>query len=246
MKPHPVFSVSLSLCMLLLIPVAQAADRKPKVDFIRDVKPILEFNCVACHWEKKDKGKLRLDTRALAFDFDDLIDPGNPDDSSIYWTTTLEADDDDVMPPQDEDHEYLLPEVEQEILKQWIVDGAIWPDNVTLEPRKRLPKKIEFVTHVQPILEMACVKCHNEEKDKGDLRLDVKSEALKFDGLINPGDPHDSSIWWTTVLPPDDDLLMPPSKEPPMSPHRNRHAATLGGTGGRMAGRHRIAAAQTG
>ena len=59
-----------------------------EVDFVRDVKPILEHNCVSCHRADNDKGGIRLDTKAEAFKSEDLIIPGNPDDSSLYWTTT--------------------------------------------------------------------------------------------------------------------------------------------------------------
>ena len=35
------------------------------VDFVRDIKPILEFNCVGCHREGKIKGELRYDRHDL-------------------------------------------------------------------------------------------------------------------------------------------------------------------------------------
>ena len=70
-----------------------------KVEFVRDVKPILEHNCVSCHREGNDKGNVRLDTKEVAFESDDLIIAGNPDDSSLYWTTTLPEDDELFMPP---------------------------------------------------------------------------------------------------------------------------------------------------
>ena len=44
-----------------------------EVDFVRDVKPILEHNCVSCHRADNDKGGIRLDTKAEAFKSEDLI-----------------------------------------------------------------------------------------------------------------------------------------------------------------------------
>ncbi|MCX6880933.1 MAG: hypothetical protein NTV12_00230, partial [Verrucomicrobia bacterium] len=38
-----------------------------QVRFMEDVKPILEFNCVACHQDGNAKGKLRLDNKESAF-----------------------------------------------------------------------------------------------------------------------------------------------------------------------------------
>ena len=33
-----------------------------EIEFIRDVKPILEHNCISCHREGNVKGGIRLDT----------------------------------------------------------------------------------------------------------------------------------------------------------------------------------------
>ena len=109
-------------------------------DFIRDVKPILEHNCVSCHREDNAKGKSKIGHKAAAFAGDDVIVPGKPDDSSIYWTTTLPLDDELVMPPyENEEKDYPLRDEEKKILEDWILAGADWPEDVVLEPRKRLP-----------------------------------------------------------------------------------------------------------
>src|SRR4051794_2693547 len=44
-------------------PTAAAADR---VDFVRDVRPILAERCYSCHGQTKHKAGLRLDTKAGA------------------------------------------------------------------------------------------------------------------------------------------------------------------------------------
>lgn len=191
-----------------------------KIDFVLDVKPILESSCVVCHWAEKKKGKLRLDNKADAFAAEGVIVPGKPDDSSLFWTTELPADDDEIMPPQEGPDPYPLTKAEQTVLKDWITQGANWPDGVTLKPGKRLPSKVDFVEHIQPILELNCVKCHWSEKKKGGLRLDslANIEASDMDNpVITAGDPHDSSIWWTTCLPTDDDLFMPPEGNEPLA-----------------------------
>ena len=36
--------------------------------------------------------------------------------------------------------------------------------DVVLKTEKRLPKEIDFVEHVQPVLELNCVACHYEGK----------------------------------------------------------------------------------
>ena len=189
------------------------------IDFIRDVKPILEHNCVSCHREGNDKGDVILDSKKAAFGGEDVIVPGKPDDSSLYWTTTLPLDDELVMPPyKHADKDYPLRDEEKEILKNWILAGADWPEEVVLEPMKRLPKDISFVEHVQPILEQNCVACHYEGKIKGDLRLDTFEHAFSADHVIAPGKPLDSDFYILSTLPQDDEMFMPPVGNDPLSP----------------------------
>src|SRR5258708_21164448 len=73
--------------------------------------------------------------------------------------------------------------------------------------------EIDFVRQVQPIFEKNCFKCHGAEKQKGGLRLDVKSAALKGGDEhapdIVPGDSAKSPlIKFVTSLDPDE--KMPP------------------------------------
>ena len=138
-----------------------------KIDFVRDVKPILEHNCVSCHREDNAKGKVRLDDKVSAFAGDDVIVPGKPEDSSLYWTTTLPVDDELFMPPiKNEEKDYPLTDSEKKILSDWIKEGADWPDEEKLVSYKRLPKKIDFVEHVQPILELNCVSVITNKRSR--------------------------------------------------------------------------------
>lgn len=108
-----------------------------RIDFVKDVQPILEFNCVACHKEGHDKGKLRLDTKELAFKSGEngpTIVPFFAEKSISYTYTTLSKDDDNVMPPAKKDGP--LAKEKSDILKEWINQGAPWPDGITLTPKK--------------------------------------------------------------------------------------------------------------
>ena len=206
----------LSICALLSVQSMIAAE---KVDFMRDVKPVLEFNCVSCHQETKAKGKLRLDTHEQMLKGaggDAVVVAGKPGESTLYTTTVLGKDDDDVMPPIKHDTDYLMTKFETDILKQWIADGAKWPKGVTLKAQKRrLPEKVDFVKDIQPILEYNCISCHGPTKDKGDLRLDT-AEWTKKGGdngeCIVPGKPLESSFYTLVILDEDHDDVMPPAK----------------------------------
>ncbi|MBT7853820.1 MAG: SUMF1/EgtB/PvdO family nonheme iron enzyme [Opitutae bacterium] len=209
--------ISLLAGSLTLIHVFTFAAEPEPVDFIRDVKPILELNCVSCHREDKAKGKLRLDNAVDAFKSDEVIVKGKPEDSLLYVLATLPTDDDDVMPPQDSTKSFLLPNFELDILKRWIAEGAKWPKEVTLQTAKRLPKTIDFAEHIQPILEFNCVRCHREENAKGKLRLDNAIDAFKSDEVISKGKPLASTLYTLTILDADDDDIMPPEPDEPLT-----------------------------
>src|SRR5439155_17192246 len=100
-----------------------------KVDFERQIKPILEFDCLRCHGPEKPKGNLRLDTRAGALKGGDdgtALVPGKPDRSPLYTSTILPADDDKHMPPKGEP----LKKDQTELLRVWIEQGASWPEGL--------------------------------------------------------------------------------------------------------------------
>src|SRR5258708_1010766 len=62
------------------------------VEFVTEVKPILETSCVRCHNPEKGKGGLRLDNKADAFKGGDdgvVIVPGDPAKSPLYTSTVL-------------------------------------------------------------------------------------------------------------------------------------------------------------
>ena len=190
-----------------------------EIDFVQDVKPVLEFNCVSCHRADNAKGKLRLDEKAFAFKSKEVISPGDPEESSLYWMTTLPPDDDEIMPPlKDEEKDYPLRKPEQTIIKEWIKEGAKWPDGVKLTPKTRLPKKISFANDVQPILEINCLKCHRKDKAEGKLRLDTFEHAFAKEDVIVPGDPVASDLWFLCTLPMDDEDRMPPEENDLLDP----------------------------
>src|SRR5438094_4139461 len=88
-------------CSLTLASVASAV---PKVDFNRDVRPLLSENCFACHGPdaKKVKGGLRLDLREVATrplkSGATAIVPGKPAESELV-RRIFATDADDLMPP---------------------------------------------------------------------------------------------------------------------------------------------------
>jgi len=102
-------------------------------DFHKQVRPILEASCIECHGVEKQKGNLRMDTRANLLkggDSGPAIVPGNIDESILLERIFLPSDDDEIMPPENGP----LSSNQQDILKRWIITGANWPKGVQLFP----------------------------------------------------------------------------------------------------------------
>ncbi len=98
-----------------------------KVDFVKDIKPILDQNCIKCHGEEKQKGKLRLDGKDAAVKggkTGPAFVAGNADKSEIVRRITLPKGDDDFMPSEGEP----LSKAQIDAIREWINQGAVWPD----------------------------------------------------------------------------------------------------------------------
>src|SRR5688572_69006 len=84
-------------------PESEVLKQARKIDFVKDVQPILEFNCLSCHKEGNAKGKLRMETRELVLKGGDnngpAIVPFLSEKSPLYTSTALPPDHDDLMPP---------------------------------------------------------------------------------------------------------------------------------------------------
>jgi hypothetical protein len=98
-----------------------------KVDFAKEIQPLLQQNCVKCHGTEKQKGKLRLDSREAALkggkDGPALV-LGDAEKSELIRRISLPKTDDDFMPSEGEP----LKPAEIDLLKQWIKEGAEWPE----------------------------------------------------------------------------------------------------------------------
>jgi hypothetical protein len=107
------------MLVLLALAVGGTADR---VQFNRDIRPILSEHCVACHGPdaKHRKAKLRLDVREAAIEAGSIT-PGNPDDSELI-ARVFSTDPDTVMPHPD--HHKPLSQKQKDTLRKWVEQGA--------------------------------------------------------------------------------------------------------------------------
>lgn len=104
-----------------------------KIDFARDVRPIIESQCLECH-NSKDAHRnagLNLETRKLAMTTGrqpPVIRPGDPKNSLFIQALLLDAAHPISMPPAPD----KIWDARLKILEQWIRDGAEWPEDIRL------------------------------------------------------------------------------------------------------------------
>jgi mono/diheme cytochrome c family protein len=116
-----VASLAASVDLSLLPPAA-----KRTVDYEKDIRPVFEKSCLSCHGPSKQKGGLRLDSRAGALKggdgFEAAIRPGDSAASPlIHLVAGLVAD--SRMPAEGEP----LNRDQIGLLRAWIDQGALWP-----------------------------------------------------------------------------------------------------------------------
>lgn len=102
-------------------------DAPVRIDYHRQIKPLLEAQCYSCHQGSKVKGGLRLDVHEEALIGGNAdgpaIVPHRPDESALLQRI-LSTDPDEVMPAKGNP----LPEADRALLRQWIKEGADWPE----------------------------------------------------------------------------------------------------------------------
>lgn len=130
--PRTLTAVGAALMVLGLVPgprAAVGADLPPastrRVEFERDVRPLLTSHCMSCHGPSKQKGGLRLDRKADALKGGDggpVIVAGRGAESPLILLAAG-VDPDQVMPPKGA----RLTAEQVGILRAWIDQGADWP-----------------------------------------------------------------------------------------------------------------------
>lgn len=143
MRCHLIF---VGLSLLALDAAAAEPPIPARLDFNRDVRPILADNCIACHGPdaKHREADLRLDVRDGAFRSDAIV-PGKPDASKLIARITT-ADVDQRMPPAGT--KKTLTDRQKEILRRWIAAGAEYqPHWAFVAPRKSEPPQAPGVEH---------------------------------------------------------------------------------------------------
>ncbi|MBA61490.1 MAG: hypothetical protein CMJ76_03905 [Planctomycetaceae bacterium] len=110
-----------SFSLILIFTVCLQVSAKSKLDYDRDIRPILSETCFACHGpdENTRQAEFRLD---IANDhFITLLSPGNPAGSELVQRLLTE-DQELKMPPVDSKKQLTTAQIN--LIRQWIHEGA--------------------------------------------------------------------------------------------------------------------------
>ncbi|HEY2342966.1 MAG TPA: DUF1549 domain-containing protein, partial [Chthoniobacteraceae bacterium] len=116
-----------ALCSVVFLAVVGTAPAGDKLQFNRDIRPILSDHCFTCHGQDAGarKSGLRLDVRDDALhggeSGDPAVIPGKPDQSELVSRIQAE-DSDDLMPPRKAKKPLKADEIAK--LRRWIAEGA--------------------------------------------------------------------------------------------------------------------------
>ncbi len=131
-----------------------------KLDFARDVQPILARTCYQCHGPDASarKGDVRFDQQDEALRH---IEPGRPEKSELY--RRLIASDPEIhMPPPSAGKQPTLTEIAT--LKQWIEEGASWKRLWSIRPlgSSELPKVEDATWAKNPLDQFVLARLEDE------------------------------------------------------------------------------------
>ena len=130
--------LTMIVCLFVcLVGFAPSLSAQTKVDFVKNIKPILEANCMACHNEDKDEGGFRMDDRETLLD--EWVYAEEASESPLMVDYVQSTDKDLTMPPPVNSRHWEeglptgpLDDSDIAMLVKWIDEGADWPEDVEL------------------------------------------------------------------------------------------------------------------
>jgi uncharacterized membrane protein len=128
-----ILGISMAVCLNVAVSQDIFFDRfaltpevvNKKLDFEKEVVPLLERRCANCHIGEHAKGGFRINDRDAVLGF---VEPGDTEGSSL-WSDYLKADSPHIDPATT-----VMPlngplsERELSIIEEWIEQGANWPE----------------------------------------------------------------------------------------------------------------------
>ena len=185
---------TLLLTLSLSSVLSHSVSADERVDYLKQIKPMLRERCFACHGALKQEAKLRLDTAALAIKGGEsgaAIKPGEVEGSLLLKRITA-TDEAERMPPEGEP---LKPE-QIAALKQWIAQKAEAPNDE--QPERDPRDHWSFKAPVRPPVPNVTPQIENQNsKIKNPIDSFIAAEHLKRNLVSQPE--ADKRVWLRRV-----------------------------------------------
>jgi hypothetical protein len=129
------------LAAVFLDPVDASAQQLERIEFNRDIRPILSENCFTCHGPDNNlrKAKLRLDqaqdANSLRGGMSVLV-PGKPAESELFQRLITNDADEKMPPPKTNKH---LSKTQIALVRRWIEQGGTYQGHWSLLPAQKHP-----------------------------------------------------------------------------------------------------------
>ena len=118
------------------IAAASTGSPAPPVEFTRDIQPLLERSCVACHSGERARGGFQVTDRASLLKGgnrgEPVVVPGKPDAGQLIHLVQDEVEDLEMPPVAKRGKFPAMTKDETARLRAWIDQGAVWPEGVAL------------------------------------------------------------------------------------------------------------------
>ena len=173
----------LSLAFLTCLPITLCGG-EAQIVFQRDIQPILNEHCAACHGGVKREGGFSVVSRKLLLGETDsgepVVVPRRPDASGLIARITT-TDVDERMPPE----KPPLSEKEISLLRRWIEMGAPWPEHWSYAPVQRPSLATKGDLHpIDFFIQSALKRFGASPAPPADRRTLIRRLSLDLTGLL--------------------------------------------------------------
>jgi hypothetical protein len=111
-----------------------------KIDFARQIKPLLERSCVACHSGETPRGLFRIDARDALLkggaSGEAAIVAGHSEKSPLIDYVSGNVTDSEMPPKAQRKRFPAMRSADVALLRAWIDQGAEWPRDLSLSAPK--------------------------------------------------------------------------------------------------------------
>jgi formylglycine-generating enzyme required for sulfatase activity len=163
---------------LLAVAAFGAAVTCKKIDFQRDIAPILEERCIECHYPGTSSNGVDLNGRKDLIATGTVV-PGKPD-KSFFYNCLLDG----WMPPAGK-----LVASELALVHDWIAQGVPWPAGIVLKKAERKEQAAAApsaeLANVRRIRELIVAK--KEETGKASYHVTIPNTTVSYDMTPIPG-----------------------------------------------------------